>query len=183
MPLGERASGRWASDMTMNMLRIVLWLVGLVVAVGVAVTIVGWLLPVAHVASRSATVVAPPEKVFETIARVDSYQSWWSEISRVEMLPSEDGRTRFRQHTGTGALVMEVTESAPPSRFVTRIADPDQPFGGTWTWEIVPEGSGSRVTITERGEIYNPLFRFMARFVFGYTATMESCLAALTVKG
>ena len=37
-------------------------------------------------------------------------------------------------------------------------------------------------TITENGEIYNPFFRFMARFVFGYTATMETYLKALGKK-
>ncbi len=38
------------------------------------------------------------------------------------------------------------------------------------------------VTITENGEIYNPFFRFMARFVFGYTVTMETYLKALGKK-
>ena len=81
-----------------------------------------------------------------------------------------------------GPVIMEVQESEPPTRFVTRIADPDQPFGGTWTFEIVPSGAGSRVTITERGEVYNPIFRVMSRFVFGYTGTMQSYLAALTAR-
>jgi uncharacterized protein YndB with AHSA1/START domain len=161
------------------MLRTVAWIIGVLLALGLAVTAIGWLLPVGHVASRTATLAVPPEKVFDIVSRVDAYHTWWSEVSRVEMLPSADGRTRFRQETSTGGVVMEVTEKVPPSRFVTRIADPDQPFGGTWTWEISPEGSGTKLTITERGEVYNPLFRFMARFVFGYTGTMESVLAAL----
>jgi hypothetical protein len=38
------------------------------------------------------------------------------------------------------------------------------------------------VTITERGEVYDPLFRFMSKFVFGHTSTMDSCLAAPTTK-
>jgi hypothetical protein len=45
---------------------------------------------------------------------------------------------------------------------------------GTWTFEFVPEGDGTRLTITERGEVYNPIFRFMSRFVFGHTATMDA---------
>jgi hypothetical protein len=65
---------------------------------------------------------------------------------------------------------------------VTRIADPDQPFGGTWTFELTRAGAGTRVTITERGEVYNPIFRFLSRFVFGHTATLESCLLALERK-
>jgi uncharacterized protein YndB with AHSA1/START domain len=164
------------------MVRVVIWIVGAIVALGLIITIVGWLLPVAHVASASATVSGSPQDVFEVVTQVEKYPTWWNDISRVEMLPPESGRTRFRQHDATGSVVMEVMESTAPSRFVTRIADPEQPFGGTWTWEIEPQGTGARVTVTERGEIYNPLFRFMARFVFGYTSTMESHLAALAAR-
>ena len=39
-----------------------------------------------------------------------------------------------------------------------------------------------RVTLTEAGEIYNPIFRFMARFVFGYSGTIEAYLKALHAK-
>ena len=162
------------------------WLVRivlLVVLVIAAVYGVGWLLPVAHVVSRSTLLGAPPQQVYDTIAEVGNYSQWWSEISRVEMLPSEGGRTRFRQHSGAGPITMQVEEASPPSRFVTRIADPDQPFGGTWTFEIVANAANKTlVTITERGEVYDPLFRFMSRFVFGHTSTLDSCLAALTTK-
>jgi hypothetical protein len=34
------------------------------------------------------------------------------------------------------------------------------------------------ITITERGEVDNVIFRTVSRFVFGYTSTMDSCLAA-----
>jgi hypothetical protein len=63
-----------------------------------------------------------------------------------------------------------------------RIADPDLPFGGTWTFEITPSDSGSDIVLTENGEIYNPLFRFMARFVFGYEGTIEQYLEDLRKK-
>lgn len=61
----------------------------------------------------------------------------------------------------------------PPSLLVARIADPSLPFGGTWTYRIAPAAGGSDVTITENGEVSNPLFRFMSRFVFGYAATLD----------
>jgi hypothetical protein len=64
---------------------------------------------------------------------------------------------------------------------VWRIADPDQPFGGTWAFELASEGAGTRVTITENGEVYNPIFRFMSRFVFSETSTLESCLGSLVI--
>ncbi len=74
--------------------------------------------------------------------------------------------------------------SRTPSRrrsarlLVVRIADLDLPFGGTWTYEIAPVAGGSTLTITEDGEIYNPIFRVMSRFVFGYESTMAAYLAA-----
>jgi hypothetical protein len=36
--------------------------------------------------------------------------------------------------------------------------------------------SPTRVTITEDGKIYNPFFRFMARYAFGYTASLQTYL-------
>lgn len=163
-------------------MRILLWSgLGLVTLVAL-VAIVGWLLPVAHVASSSAVVGRPPADVYALVSDVSAYPQWWSDISRIEMLPAEPGVVRFREHMSSGAIVMEVIETAPPQRFVTKIADPDQPFGGTWTFEIAPEAAGARLTITERGEVYNPIFRFMSRFVFGHTSTMESFLGALRAR-
>ena len=164
------------------MMRVATWIVGTLVAIIALVAVIGWQLPVGHVASRDAAVAAPPAAAFEVIANVEAFPTWWKDVTRVEMLPPEVGHRRFRQTGSTGSVVMEIVEQTPPSRLVTRIADPDQPFGGTWTWEITPEGSGSRITVTERGEVYNPVFRFMARFVFGYTSTIESHLAALSAR-
>lgn len=151
---------------------------GLVMIVA-AVYAIGWLLPVAHVAARSADLGSSPQQIYDVVADVAAYPQWWSEISSVEMLPANQGRIRFREHLSTGAVVMEVIEAVPPSRFVTRIADPDQPFGGTWTFEIAPQNGSTRLTVTERGEVYNPIYRFLSRFIFGHTGTMESFLAAI----
>ena len=48
--------------------------------------------------------------------------------------------------------------------------------------EIVPTPKGSRLTITERGEIYNPIFRTLAKFRVRSHRTMESCLKAAQKK-
>ena len=159
-------------------MKIALWVLGALGGVVLLVCLIGWMLPVSHVASASATLSRPPEAVYAMVSEVASYPRWWSEMSRVEMLPPVEGRQRFRQHMGSDAVVIEVLEAAAPSRFVTRIADPDQPFGGTWTLEIAPSGAGSTLRVTERGEVYNPLFRFVSRFVMGHTATIESFLQA-----
>ncbi len=163
-------------------MRWILWTALALLGIVAGVVIIGWLLPVGHEASRSAQFDQSPQRVYDVIADVGGYASWFEGVTRIEMLDSADGKLRFREHTTSGAVTMEVEEARPPSRFVTRIADPNQPFGGTWTFEITPDGAGTRVTITERGEVYNPIFRFMARFVFGYTSTMEGYLTSLSKR-
>jgi uncharacterized protein YndB with AHSA1/START domain len=144
-----------------------------------AITCIGWMLPVGHAASRTMHVRASPESVFDLVKDVAAYPAWRPGVSRVEVLDARGGALRFREHSSTGALTMEMTEASRPARIVTRIADPDQPFAGTWTFEIAASGGGSTVTITERGEVYNPVFRFVARFVLGHARTIDDFLNAL----
>jgi hypothetical protein len=40
----------------------------------------------------------------------------------------------------------------------------------------------TQITITERGEVYNPIFRFMSRYVFSHHATIDAYLTALGKK-
>src|SRR5262249_20720597 len=77
---------------------------------------------------------------------------------------------------------VETVESVPPRKLVTRIADPHQPFGGTWTFIITPASSGSTVTITEDGWVSNVIFRFVARFVIGHHRTMDTYLTNLAKR-
>jgi len=137
----------------------ILWTILSVVAVVGVIGLVGYFLPVAHVASRSVEFNKPPDVVFALIADPGSYKGWW------------DG----------AEVKSEVVERVPPSKLVTKVVGETQ-FGGTWTFEIAPTPAGSRMTITERGEIYNLVFRALARYVIGYTGTMDSYLAAAKLK-
>jgi Polyketide cyclase / dehydrase and lipid transport len=147
------------------------------VAVIVLVVVIGLLLPQGHVVARRARFKQPPEVIWETIS---GPPSWRPDVKSYEMLPEPAGRMQWREVDSHGqSILFERVEAHPPQRLVTRIADPKLPFGGSWTHEIVPTGDGCVLTITERGEVYNPVFRFMSRFVFGHTATLEKYLAAL----
>ena len=160
----------------------ILWtVVGLVGVVGL-IAFVGWLLPVGHVASRSARFSQPPDAVYAAITDVRTYADWWGEVKGVEMLEPVNGKVRFRENMSTGPIVFEVDEAVPSTRYVTRIAGDERAFGGTWTFELAPESGGTRLTITERGEVYNPIFRFMSHFIFSQTATMESFLRGLAKR-
>jgi len=65
----------------------------------------------------------------------------------------------------------------------TRIADTELAFGGSWTYELArtPTG-GTSLSITEDGEVYNPIFRFMSKFFFSPVATIEKVQRSLAKK-
>jgi hypothetical protein len=124
-----------------------------------------------------------PERLFDAIADIPAAVSWRSGMKSSELLaPAPDGTARFRQVDRNGAITYRIEASERPSRFVTRIDDPALPFGGTWSISIVADGDAAKVQIVEDGEIRSSLFRFFARYVFGYYGSAESYLAALGKK-
>jgi uncharacterized protein YndB with AHSA1/START domain len=152
---------------------------GGLVALVVLAAIAGWFLPQDHHASRTAVLGAAPERVFEVLVDVARYPEWRTGVTKVELLADEGHGVRFREHGSNGPIVFRVEHADVPRLLRVRIDDPGQPFGGTWTHELAPDDTGTRLTITEDGEVYNPLFRFMSRFVFSQTATMEQFIKDL----
>jgi len=128
------------------------------VVVVAVVTIVGATLPREHRASRTLTTKRTPEEL-------------WAVVS-----------DRAFAKAAAGDVDVDVVESVRPSRYVTRIADPNQPFGGTWTHLITQVPGGSTLTITEDGWVSNVVFRFVSRFVLGHHMTMDKYLSAVAQK-
>jgi hypothetical protein len=133
-------------------------LAGLVALIAMVV-LIGYLLPKQHRASRKAIFHRPQEDVYAVIAGPTDWEPRQSE-----------------------KIAYDIVENRPPNRLVRRIANRDFPFGGSWTFEVIGTGDGTIVRITEDGEIYNPVFRFMSRFFLGYTRTLDDYLTALGRK-
>jgi uncharacterized protein YndB with AHSA1/START domain len=151
---------------------------GVVLAIGVVVC-VGLLLPEDHHATVSRVVRASPEEVWAAITGVEAFPAWRPEVKEVRRLEDRGGLPAWVERGPGGSMTLQVTELDAPRRLVTRIADQGIPFGGTWTYEVDPGDGGTRVRITEDGEIYNPVFRFVSRFVLGYDGTILAYLDAL----
>jgi uncharacterized protein YndB with AHSA1/START domain len=160
-------------------LKTALIVAGVLLLVVVAVVAVGYALPQSHVASRETVIAQPPERIYRALTEVERYPGWRSDVQKVDVL-SQGPAARWREHGSNGTITFEVAEHQAPARLVSRIADRSLPFGGTWTYELSGQGQGTRLKITEHGEVYNPVFRFMSRFVFGHTATMDRFLSDLT---
>jgi len=160
----------------------VLWIFVFLAGILILVALIGWLLPKQHTVTREARFHQPPEAIWKAITEVDAMPSWRAGLKSVKHLPDQNGLPCWEETTDSGALPFATVVSQPPMKLVVRIADPKLPFGGTWTYEISSVASGSVLRIREDGEIYNPIFRFLSRFVFGYSGTIDTYLKSLAKK-
>jgi Polyketide cyclase / dehydrase and lipid transport len=143
----------------------------------VAATVLGSLLPKRHLASRSATYRATPEQIYALIA---GPQNWRPDLLRSEAVPDVNGRELVRETTRDGKTVTyEVLDRIPNRSIRRRIITPNLPYSGTWTYSLDARGQDTTLRISEDGEVYNPVFRFVSRFVLGHTHTIDSYLRAL----
>lgn len=152
-------------------------IVAALVVLALIVVLIGALLPRQHTASRAITLRHPPQKVYAAIRDFAATPSWRKDVKRVTVL--EGTPLRFREESRHGTVTYEVVEDVPNQRLVTRIVDQDLGYSGRWTYALEPVPEGTRLQITEDGDVSNILFRFLSRFVFGHTATIERYLSAL----
>ena len=159
-------------------MRYVLIAIGILVTLLLGVALIGWSLPKHHRVTLKRAYGATPSALYALITDVAAYASWRSDLTKVEVLGEESGRLRWRETSkSNGPITYVMDESLPNRKMVARIADTNLPFGGAWTYEIAPVGpDGVGLSITEEGDVYNPIFRFVSRFVMGHTATIERYL-------
>lgn len=154
---------------------------GLVVALLAYVGIAGAVVARGHLTSVRVALRRPPADVFAALSDHASQPSWRADLKSVEMLPPQDGRVVFRETTRTGPVRYVVDESVPGRREVTRILDDDLGYRGRWIFELEPDGAGTRLTVTEEGEVTSLLFRALSPF-FSKSATLEAYAKSLAAK-
>ena len=154
---------------------------GIVGAVALILLVQGLTGSPKHVATARATYARPAAEVFALISGHAEQKQWRPELKSIGLLPPQDGRTVFREVAGFGPVTFIVDESVPSQRYVVRILDETLPYGGRWIFELEPrgpDGSHTRLTITEEGEVKSFLFRALSRF-FSPTKTIGDYLKNL----
>jgi len=154
---------------------ILVGIVGGVLVIFGVMALIGSMLPKAHVASRSILLHRTPQDVYEVVRDFGSAPKWRADVKRIEV----ETPVYFREEGKHGTVNYELVEDVPAQRMVTRIRDTDLGYSGQWTYSFTPENGGTRVTIREDGEVSNVLFRFMSRYIFGQTSTIDSYLTSL----
>jgi hypothetical protein len=158
-------------------MKIVLIVLSALVLLTAATVAIGAMLPKAHIASRSASLRASPEQLF---ALISGPQNWRPDVKNWESIPDAAGRRLARETTRDGeSITYEILDASFPISIKRRIATENLPYSGTWSYSLQSDGEITTVRITENGEVYNPVFRFLSRFVIGHTHTIDAYLRAL----
>jgi len=154
--------------------------IGGIVALVALMALVGLLIPREHRATSRVTLRQTADSVWKVVRDLGGAPAWWPDVKQSERLPDQDGHEVWRQKVSGFDMPLVIIEAEPPRRLVTKIdAPPGSAFGGTWTYELIPDSGGTRISVTEAGWIGNPIIRFLSRFVFGYYGTLDSYLKAL----
>jgi uncharacterized membrane protein len=153
--------------------------IAVIALVVLVIALIGSRLPKHHTASRSVVLHKSPAEVYAVARDFESMPKWRSDVRAVTISSTPDGRVHFREDGKHGSVNYELVEDVPGQRMVTRITDTDLGYAGKWTYVFAAEGANTRVSITEDGEVSNVIFRFLSRYAFGQTATIDGYLSSL----
>ncbi|NRA22150.1 MAG: SRPBCC family protein [Oceanospirillaceae bacterium] len=140
------------------------------------ILLIGWLLPIKHTANRSLLINAELDQVWHKISDYSVMPEWRIELEKVTQISA--GVWQELSKSGD-SIEFETIQSVPQQRLVRKIVGENLLFGGSWTFEISRQGDKTQIKITENGEVYNVIFRFVAKFMMGYHRSMDTYLEQL----
>jgi hypothetical protein len=164
-----------------------LWsLVIVVVAAGVLILlayVVGRQMPEDHVAEAERVIPASPEALAERIFRVEDQPRWRGSVDAIEIASREAGQVRYRERSGGDAIDFLLRQDESRHTFESEIVSTDLPFGGRWRFTLEPRGDqATLLRIREEGFVRPPLFRSVAKYVFGHDATLRRYLTDMAAS-
>ncbi len=143
---------------------------GILVLLIIVVVVVGRLLPLKHSVTVSGRFQTGLDDLWKAIRDFNTYMEWRSSIRELNVI-DELGWIEVdkRGHK----ITFGITEEHAGRKMVVKIMDKDLPFGGEWVYEVSEGNDAAALKITENGEIYNPVFRFVSWFFMDKTATLK----------
>lgn len=154
----------------MKALKVMLIVVALVAGI---TGLIGCALPAEHTISQTVVVPATADQVYALISHVQDYPHWRTGVTSVDVLPEEAGQFHWVEVTSMGKVPQFLTENEPLQKRVVTIDDANLPWGGSWTYQLVPQGMTTQLTITEHGYVKNVYLRFADKYILGQSSTIQ----------
>ncbi|MDA0923496.1 MAG: SRPBCC family protein [Proteobacteria bacterium] len=145
-------------------------------ALALSVLTLGLALPATREGRAEVLIAAPPERVAAVILDVIAQEEWRSGLGRIEV--TSDG---WREVTARGEIIAFTLTAPGPARIALTMAS-DRGWTGEWVALLTPEGGGTRIAVTERAMVRNPLARIAARLFFAPAAFAATYLAELKTR-
>jgi uncharacterized protein YndB with AHSA1/START domain len=148
-------------------MKLLKWLAGIVVALGLVVVLGGLLISPKFSVVRSALIPSPPDKVYALVASPRTWKDWsvWTKRDPLMQI------TYFGPESGSGAGWQWKSKSEGDGRMTFTSAEAGKRIGyelsfpdfgtSTGAFDFAPEGGGTRVTWRLDGDFgANPVFRW-----------------------
>lgn len=152
---------------------------GLVVIIAAILTI-GALLPIKHTAHRIVVLEKPQAEVWAFMRNFEATPTWQKNITKTSMHLNKQGQEIWVEYSSEDDfLAFETIKDIAPHKLTRKIVGENLQFGGTWTFELSTKNNKTHLKITEHGEVYNIIFRFVAKFIIGHHTTMDQYITDL----
>lgn len=142
----------------------------------------GYFIEKSHTASRTVTFKAPPQTVWKIITDLESQPTWRKNLKEIKIIDATLNKESWTEISKSGdELSFKTKNKTEPSRYEAEIIN-NSDFGGYWEVTLEPADGGTKLTLTEHGEIYNPMFRIISKLFFDMHATIDEYLTDLAAK-
>jgi hypothetical protein len=153
---------------------------GILIVLIAIIYLIGSLMNVKHVATiQREFKKTSSNEILSLITNYKEYASWRSGIKELTV-DSVNHWTEKNSHGDKVSYRLEMGDEK--GKLMTRILNKDLTYGGFWEFTITTMDDGCSVKIVENGEVYNPLFRFMAKYIFGHETTLKNYMNDLDIK-
>ena len=151
-------------------MRLVFLIVGLIVGVGIIGT---QLAPGYGSSAERGFADLPPAELWSLLQDYETFPMTSGPVIRVVKRADVNGLPSWEEQIRGATIVVTTEALEPPVRLVRTLADQDSPMTTRWTFEITPSESGSKLAITEQGQIpggswVSPWLRIMVRLSPGW---------------
>jgi uncharacterized protein YndB with AHSA1/START domain len=150
-----------------------------VVGLLAAMSVVGSFVPVDQREDRAIDVERGPQEVWRLLSRFEEYPGWLPGVETSRLISETPEAQLWEQAGPGGTMTIEVSSIVPGRGFRSRVVGEGVPFSSSWSYELLPLESGTRIVLTQESSIPGRIDRFFARFVFGRTHAAETFLEAV----